>query len=192
MQLALFPLKTVLLPGNRLPLKIFEARYSDMIAKCLREDRPFGVVLIYTGDETNSDPEIFSVGTTAKVIDWHHRDDGLLGITAAGQHRFRVLSTTVEPGGLISAETELIEDDCNIVIPDQFYYMLELLKHISSNKTDVAPAPDFNTTMYQLIYLLPLANTLKQQLLEVPTCHERAMVLHAELIRLGVIQYIKP
>jgi Lon protease-like protein len=39
---------------------------------------------------------------------------------------------------------------------------------------------------------LPLENTLKQQLLEVPDCMERAAILHAELIRLGVIQYVKP
>ena len=46
--------------------------------------------------------------------------------------------------------------------------------------------------VYQLVYLLPLDSTLKQQLLEVPDSYERAMVLHAELIRLGVIQYVKP
>ncbi len=34
MELALFPLKTVLLPGNDLSLKIFEPRYTDMIAEC--------------------------------------------------------------------------------------------------------------------------------------------------------------
>ena len=36
----LFPLKTVLLPGNRLSLKIFEPRYVDMIARCMRENLP--------------------------------------------------------------------------------------------------------------------------------------------------------
>jgi len=192
MELALFPLKTVLLPGNKLPLKVFESRYTDMVASCLREDKPFGVVLIYRGDETSSDADIYNIGTSARVIDWQNRDDGLLGITVTGEQRFRVLGTNIQPDGLIVAEVELIEDDCDVAVPDQYYYMTELLKHVSANKNDVALKHDFNATMYQLIYLLPLSNQLKQQLLEVPVCHDRAMVLHAELIRLGVIQYIKP
>ena len=44
----------------------------------------------------------------------------------------------------------------------------------------------------QLIYLLPLEPNLKQRLLEVPESTDRAVILHAELIRLGVIQYVKP
>jgi hypothetical protein len=39
---------------------------------------------------------------------------------------------------------------------------------------------------------LPLETTLKQRLLEISDCNDRAVILHAELIRLGVIQYIKP
>ena len=69
MQLPLFPLKTVLLPGNSLPLKIFEPRYSDMIAECMRETKPFGIVLIYQGEETDSEVEIFTTGTSAAVTD---------------------------------------------------------------------------------------------------------------------------
>jgi Lon protease-like protein len=192
MELALFPLKTVLLPGNKLPLKVFESRYTDMVASCLREDKPFGVVLIYRGDETSSDADIYNIGTSARVVDWQNRDDGLLGITCTGEQRFRVLGTRIQPDGLIVAEVELIEDDCDVPVPDQYYYMAELLKHVSANKNEVQLRHDFNATMYQLIFLLPLSNQLKQQLLEVPVCHDRAMVLHAELIRLGVIQYIKP
>ena len=82
-ELAIFPLKTVLLPGNKLPLKIFEPRYSDMIADCMREDKPFGTVLIYHGEETDKHSEIFSIGTSATITDWQNRDDGLLGITAS-------------------------------------------------------------------------------------------------------------
>ncbi|MBC8211546.1 MAG: LON peptidase substrate-binding domain-containing protein [Gammaproteobacteria bacterium] len=192
MELALFPLKTVLLPGNKLPLKVFEARYTDMVADCLREDKAFGVVLIYRGTETSSDADIYNIGTSARVIDWQNRDDGLLGITVAGEQRFEVLSSKIQPNGLIVADVKLIEDDCNVEVPDQYYYMSELLKHVSSGKNTAPQTLDFNATMYQLIYLLPLANQLKQQLLEVPICHDRAMILHAELIRLGVIQYIKP
>ena len=50
----------------------------------------------------------------------------------------------------------------------------------------------FCQILYQLIYLLPIDATLKQRLLEIPEGADRAVILHAELIRLGVIQYIKP
>lgn len=192
MDLALFPLKTVLLPGNDLSLKIFEPRYSDMIADCMREQKPFGVVLIYNGEETDSEVEIYTTGTTAMVTDWQNRDDGLLGITIHGEHRFNVQSTKTLSNGLLVAETEFLEEECELDIPDQFFYMQELLAHISSHKKIDPSEMDFCKIVYQLIYQLPLEHTLKQQLLEVPVCMDRAVVLHAELIRLGVIQYVKP
>ena len=39
--LPLFPLQTVLFPGGRLALKVFEARYMDMVSACLREGSSF-------------------------------------------------------------------------------------------------------------------------------------------------------
>lgn len=192
MELALFPLKTVLLPGNSLALKIFEPRYSDMIADCMRDQKPFGIVLIYSGEETDTDIDIYTTGTTATVIDWQNRDDGLLGITVQGQQRFQVISSHTEASGLLIAQIEYLEDDVEQDMPDQFYYMQELLQHISAHRQGNIIPLDFCSIVYQLIYLLPIDQTLKQQLLEVPHCMDRAVVLHAELIRLGVIQYVKP
>src|SRR5258708_11633325 len=37
-------LELVLLPGVPLPLHIFEPRYKEMIAECLEQKKPFGVV----------------------------------------------------------------------------------------------------------------------------------------------------
>ena len=51
-EIPLFPLKTVLLPANTLALKVFEPRYLDMVANCMRENSLFGVVLIHKGEET--------------------------------------------------------------------------------------------------------------------------------------------
>jgi Lon protease-like protein len=191
-ELALFPLKTVLLPGNRLPLKIFEPRYSDMIAHCMREDENFGIVLIHQGEETDPDVEIFSIGTSAKVIDWQHRNDGLLGITALGLERFQIDSVRHSDDGLLIAEVEYLHEQAADKVPDQYYYMSELLQHIMPNKDADILSLGFTATVYQLIYVLPLDNALKQQLLEVPSTQDRAIALHAELIRLGVIQYVKP
>lgn len=191
--LPLFPLKTVLLPKNTLELKVFETRYIDMIARCLREDSIFGIVLIYKGEETISDTDIHSVGTTARISDWQDRTDGLLGVTAQGLERFEIISTHTQNDGLTIGKVNILSDTEAADIPDQFFYMQDLLNHISAQEgSSCRDNLSFSEMMYQLIYLLPLDTNLKQRLLEVPLCTERAVILHAELIRLGVIQYVKP
>src|SRR5436189_203109 len=47
----IFPLRTVLFPDGLLELKIFEARYLDLVSRCLREQAPFGVVALRAGSE---------------------------------------------------------------------------------------------------------------------------------------------
>lgn len=192
-EIPLFPLKTVLLPCNTLGLKIFEPRYLDMIANCMRENGLFGVVLIHKGEETLVDTDIYSIGTTAAINDWENRADGLLGITALGIERFEILETRTQHDGLTFAEVKILEESYTLEIPEQFHYMLELLDHISAQEGRIRNSDQsFSEILYQLIYLLPLETTLKQRLLEIPDCADRAVILHAELIRLGVIQYIKP
>ena len=192
-EIPLFPLKTVLLPGNTLSLKIFEPRYLDMIATCMREDGVFGVVLIHHGEETSVATDIYSVGTTARIDDWEHRADGLLGITALGVDRFQIRDTQTRPDGLALAEVDYLEESLAREIPEQYHYMLDLLEHISAQAGRIRNNDQsFSEILYQLIYLLPLQIALKQRLLEIPECSDRAAILHAELIRLGVIQYVKP
>jgi len=192
-ELPLFPLKTVMLPGNTLSLKIFEPRYLDMIAQCMREDSTFGIVLIFKGEETLSNTDIHSIGTTARISDWQDRADGLLGITVLGLERFEIISTNILDNGLTMAKITILDESDEDETPEQFYYMQELLDHISAQEGR-PPGQDqsFAEMMYQLIYLLPLDTNLKQRLLEIPDCGDRALILHAELIRLGVIQYVKP
>lgn len=192
-ELPLFPLKTVLLPGNKLSLKIFEPRYVDMIAQCMREGSHFGVILIYKGDEVSADAEFYSIGTTALIDDWQDRTDGLLGITALGVKRFEVIDTHTRVDGLTLANIKILAEPKFTEIPEQFHYMRELLEHIVAQDAKMKiETEDFSSIMYQLIYQLPLDTNLKQRLLEVPDCHDRAIILHAELIRLGIIQYVKP
>jgi hypothetical protein len=192
-EIPLFPLKTVLLPANTLGLKIFEPRYLDMIANCMRENSLFGVVLIHRGEEAGTTTDIYSIGTTATISDWEHRADGLLGVTALGVQRFEVLSTRTQSDGLTLAEIEMLEDNDSSEIPEQYHYMLQLLDHISAQAGRIRNADQsFCEILYQLIYLLPIDVALKQRLLEIPDYSDRAVILHAELIRLGVIQYIKP
>jgi len=82
--LPLFPLGLVLLPGQRLPLHIFEQRYKQMIGECLQGGGAFGLVC-YTGAEMKS------VGCTARVSEVLQRyPDGRLDILCIGERRFRI------------------------------------------------------------------------------------------------------
>jgi uncharacterized protein len=89
-ELPLFPLNTVLFPGQVLPLHIFEERYRLMIRRCLAEDAPFGVALIQTGSEVGAMAEPHPVGTVARIIESSHRPDGTMNIVTVGTERFRI------------------------------------------------------------------------------------------------------
>jgi Lon protease-like protein len=90
MELALFPLNTVLFPGQLLPLHIFEDRYRLMVRRCLAEDLPFGVVLIRRGREEDEIVEPHSVGTIARIIESTNLPDGSMNIITVGTERFRI------------------------------------------------------------------------------------------------------
>lgn len=91
LELPLFPLNTVLFPGQMLPLHIFEDRYWLMIRRCLAEDLPFGVVLVKRGSEVGAEAEPHEVGTTAHILKSSRQPDGTLDIITIGQERFRIL-----------------------------------------------------------------------------------------------------
>jgi uncharacterized protein len=90
-RIALFPLHTVLFPGMALPLHIFEPRYRRMVTACLRDQAPFGVVLIRAGREVGGPAVPYHVGTLARIRRVEHLPDGRMNIEAVGEQRFRLL-----------------------------------------------------------------------------------------------------
>ncbi len=85
-ELPIFELPLVLLPGELLPLHIFEDRYKRMIARCLEDEEPFGIV--FRDDEGGAR----RVGCEARVTEVTERfDDGRLNIIVTGERPFRVL-----------------------------------------------------------------------------------------------------
>ena len=90
MRLDLFPLHTVLFPGVRLPLRIFEQRYLDMISHCRDAELPFGVVLIRDGVEVGGFATPHEVGTVARISRVEALDNGCMNILVVGERRFRI------------------------------------------------------------------------------------------------------
>lgn len=126
MHVPLFPLNTVLFPGGPLPLRIFEPRYVDMISSCLKRDSPFGVLLIRDGSEAGP-ATTYEVGTLARIVDWYQGSDGLLGITAVGERRFRLISSYRQEDGLNIGEIELLDDEPATPLPDEHREMANIL-----------------------------------------------------------------
>jgi Lon protease-like protein len=119
-EIPLFPLGTVLFPGGPLPLRIFETRYIDLVRHCLRDDTGFGVVLIRQGPEAGGPASTYEVGTYARIVDFSRQPDGLLGIRAAGQRRFRILSARRARDGLNLADVAWLPAEAVVALPDEF------------------------------------------------------------------------
>ncbi len=103
-EIGLFPLELVLLPGERVPLHIFEERYKELISECLDRDVPFGLVLAEEG-------ETRTVGTRATVVEVLQRfPDGRLNIVVEGGERFAIVGLT-EGRSFQTAQIEPVQDD---------------------------------------------------------------------------------
>ncbi len=126
MKIPLFPLRTVLYPGGPLPLRIFEPRYLDMISDCLKRDVPFGVLLIRSGSEAGP-ATTYQVGTLARITDWYQGSDGLLGVTAVGGQRFRLMSAKRQPDGLNIGEIQLLEHESRYSLPEEYQPLARIL-----------------------------------------------------------------
>lgn len=125
----LFPLNVVLFPDGPLPLRVFEPRYLDMVSRCLKEDIDFGVLRLESGSEIGA-AQTVSVGTRARILDWYQGSDGILGITAVGIERFRVIDVTRQSDGLYVGDVESIAPEPSILLPEDYRTMASLLEVI--------------------------------------------------------------
>jgi len=112
MELPLFPLHTVLCPGVALPLHVFEPRYRALVARCLEEGGPFGIVLIRNGREVGPGPtSIATVGTVAEIREAGKFGDGRYELLVVGVRRFRIESVTVGCEPYLVGDVEELEDE---------------------------------------------------------------------------------
>jgi Lon protease-like protein len=132
MRVALFPLSTVLFPQGVLPLRIFEARYLDMVRDCMRDGTVFGVCLITDprASEVSRTTALAEVGCLARIDAWDMKQLGLLHIRAIGQERFRLRSTEVQPDGLVLGDVELLDPDDDAPVPAEHRPCVDLLARI--------------------------------------------------------------
>jgi Lon protease-like protein len=177
-QLGLFPLETVLLPSERVPLHIFELRYQELIGECLEEDREFG--LLFEDDKGTR-----KIGTRAAVVEVLERfDDGRLNIVVEGGERFRVVRET-DGRAFRTAEVEpLIDDDpgAEPSLRDRALELYRALGNIVEAELD-EPNPASAALSFELAARVDFGAERKQDLLELQSERERLRILASLLER---------
>jgi Lon protease-like protein len=185
LDIPLFPLGTVLFPGGVLSLKVFEQRYLDMAAACLKSGAPFGVCLIASGKEVGETAQPHPVGTLARIGSADMLQLGILMLEVRGDRRFRILSQTTMPDGLLCAQVELFDEPAQGVPPAQLG-LLPLLRKVAA---DLGPAKmpephafdDAAWVGYRLAEVVPVQPLARQKLLELENPLSRLEILHAYL-----------
>jgi Lon protease-like protein len=156
----LFPLGLVLLPGEQVPLHIFEERYKQMIGECLDEEREFGILWL-------AEDALKEVGCAARITRVLERfDDGRMNIVVQGTTPFRLerrIGDLAYPAG----DIELLDDD-----PGTDEEALERARKgyadLVEQVTDTRPEPDALAELgaYGMAATLEIAASAKQALLE--------------------------
>jgi Lon protease-like protein len=162
--LALFPLGHVLLPGEVVPLHIFEERYKLLIEE-RRDGGEFGMLL-------SEDDELRECGCAASVAEVIETfDDGRMNVLVQGGRRFRVLELR-EPddpaGEYLSALVEYYDDaiadtppQLRAALLDVFRKML-LLMDVKSPREPAGEGP----LSFRIAAAVDFGMPLKQELLE--------------------------
>jgi Lon protease-like protein len=141
-----------------------------MISKCLKNDSPFGVLLIRSGSETGP-ASTYDIGTLARITDWYQGSDGVLGITAIGEQRFRLLSSSRQADGLNIGEVELLAEEAGPTLPDEYKPLAQILSGVLDDLGRLYETLDRNYddadwVGYRFCEILPITPEQKQLCLE--------------------------
>ena len=172
-EIALFPLGSVLMPFGRMSLQIFEQRYLDLVARCMRENEGFGVVWLKQGSEVSGGsldvPNVGQYGTYAQIVDWDQLPNGLLGIVIEGLQYFDLESIWREPDGLVKAAVRLHEPPSHVLLEASYIGLADVLtglqRHPQIQRLSLrSDMTDAWCVSAQLAQLLPIDEAIKYQL----------------------------
>ena len=175
LELPIFELPVVILPGELLPLHIFEERYKRMIGHCLDNAEPFGIVFRDEGGNAHR------IGCMARVTEVVERfDDGRMNVVVAGEQPFKVLER-FEAGDFPAGEVEPIDasDDPGEEDPEAASVareaFAELVKRVSGEPPDAGELEAENS--YGIAARVELPPDTKQALLELRSEPDRMRML---------------
>jgi Lon protease-like protein len=183
--LPLFPLNIVLFPSMVFPLHIFEERYKLMINTCLAQDKPFGVVLIYSGSEVGGSAIPHPVGTVARIANWEWLPDGRMNILVVGGRRFRIVDYANPElpylEGLVEYWDDELADSQNLSplidrVKHDFVDYLTLIMSLADQALPISQLqlPDDPSMLsYHVASNLQIEGSERQELLEEPSAGAR-------------------
>lgn len=190
-RLPMFPLGTVLLPGEWLPLQVFEPRYLALVERCLATTPEFGVVLIERGHEVGGGDVRTGAGTVARITDVRRVPDGRLLVQAMGARRIRVAHWLPDdPHPLAEVEEWPDEpglDDLAVPLAGTTNVLRRVLA-LRAELDEPGPEATFEVAehevvaSYQLCALAPLGPLDRHRLLTATTVASRLELLHELLV----------
>jgi Lon protease-like protein len=184
----MFPLESVRLPGEDLPLRIFEPRYGALVRECLSSAMEFGVVLIAAGREVGGDDARCDVGAMAHIVDFQDFGDGRYRLECEMRERIRVTSwldddpyprADVEPWSDEAGPTVTIDDIA--VVEDR---VMEMFERIASARNatlpsrqellgEPEPGDDAGKRLYALASRVPMGQADRYSVLEAASAAAR-------------------
>jgi Lon protease-like protein len=184
LQLALFPLSQMVLPGGRMRLRIFEPRYQRLVREAAAAKRPFASALLNPYVAAQHPDRICSVATLVNIIDFSQLEDGLLGITIEGESRVQIVERWQEDDQLHVANVELLDDWPRIAFAEHYAPIDQALEQVyqdnpelASLYQDQAPITDAAVLAKRWLEILTIPAPLKQQLHSAPSAEPALAVL---------------
>lgn len=198
-ELPLFPLQAVLFPEGLLSLKVFEARYLDLVGSCLRESKPFGVVALKQGAEVRkgSDKIAFEmIGTMAELMDVDSAQAGILQVRCRGTQRFTVKTHRQQSDGLWLADVETLPDDESVApaqtVLDTVKGLANAIATLKAQGAEPFLQPyRFDSAGWvanRWCEILPISMAAKQKLMELPDAQMRLQLVDEFLRSKGVVK----
>jgi Lon protease-like protein len=172
LELPIFELPLVLLPGEKVPLHIFEDRYKRMVGTAIDQEVPFGIVL-------RDDEGARSIGCTARIDEVERLDDGRMNVVVSGESPFKILDRFESPE-YPAGEVELLpEEEVPPVDEDSANAAREAFAELAERATGERPDPDEldSASAYAIAARIELPAETKQRLLELRDEDERMAVL---------------
>jgi Lon protease-like protein len=159
-EIGLFPLGIVLLPGERIPLHVFEPRYRELIGECLEDEREFG--LVHADDEG-----VRKIGTRARVAQLLESFDGRMNVLVEGGERFRIVEVT-RGRSFQTARVEPVGDEDSGPAADEADRALDAFRALAATveAEPEEPDPESPVLSFDLAGLVELPAGAKQELLE--------------------------
>jgi Lon protease-like protein len=188
----MFPLEVAMLPGEELPLRIFEPRYTALVSDCLAADDPaFGVVLISAGREVGGGDSRSDVGAMAHITECADFGDGRYRLHCVMAERIRVLEWHPDdPYPRAAVELWPDQPGANVdvdairAIEDRMVALFERIARARGaevNPTDIIAGADESGDaamwLYALASRVPLGQADRYAVLSAPTVADRVVAL---------------